>query len=91
MIATYNAVIAPDVTIKPYAMITTNSAILTGATIGNSAFVGVGSTVGERVNVGAGAVVVMGSTGFNDVGKGAFFQGNPARHLYTQKVPEDLI
>ena len=90
-IVTFNSVIGPYSKIGRCAMVTTMVIVLSEVQIGACAFIGVGSCLAEQIKIGPGAMICMGTTVFRDVGPGAFVLGNPARVLYSVKVPTELM
>jgi acetyltransferase-like isoleucine patch superfamily enzyme len=64
---------------------------LTGVRIGASAFIGAASCLAEGVRIGAGAMVGMATVAARDIEPGAYVLGNPARLLYKNDVPENVL
>ena len=90
-IVTFNAVVGPYSKIGRCAMVTTMAMVLSGVQIGACAFIGASSCLAERIKIGPGAMVGMATAVFRNVAPGAFVLGNPARVLYSVKVPADVL
>jgi sugar O-acyltransferase (sialic acid O-acetyltransferase NeuD family) len=90
-IITFNTVVGPYSRIGRCAMVTSSAVVLTGVEIGPCAFIGAGSCLAEGVRIGPGAMVGMATTVHRSVGPGAFVLGNPARVLYSVKVPAGIM
>lgn len=90
-IVTFNSVIGPRSSVGRCAMMTSMVTALTGVRIGASAYIGAASCIGEGVTIGAGAMVGMASVISRDIDAGAYVLGNPARVLYTNEVPANVL
>ena len=90
-IVTFNSVIGPRSRVGRCAMVTSMVTALTGVRIGPSAFIGAASCLGEGITIGAGAMVGMATVVSRDIEPGAYVLGNPARVLYKNEVPENVL
>jgi sugar O-acyltransferase (sialic acid O-acetyltransferase NeuD family) len=89
-IIAFNSLLGPYSRTGRCAMVASSVTVLSGATIGGSAFVGAASCIAEGVRIGPGAMVGMATVVHRSVGPGAFVLGNPARVLYSVRVPARL-